>query len=378
MWNEPARAQALGKEKVALELVVETIVHLEQGSEDVAGLIELAVEAEDQETFDEAESELAELIKKLETLEFRRMFSGPNDANDGYIDNEGTTFYRWGGSPPGRQANKIIATNATVDADVVLSLPADSTVRVQSGNQIEIPLTITPKEGVLIAGFEFEIEFKVDELDFIDMKTDVLPGPWFTYVNLHEPLNGWQRVSFGGIDYSPSNSPETYHIDKKIDGLKLLFRADFPDAEWTSAPIRFVGKHAAGTPAARDLLMDRQDGEVLVWNKYWAFGGGEPDDSEITYNYPNPFVDNTTFQFYVGKSEDVKLYILNSMGQRVGTLLNENVLAGLHTFDFTNEPSVWIPEVSVYESHKTLEPGVYIFVLETKTRLKSSKFTVVK
>jgi peptide chain release factor 2 len=46
----------------------------------------LAVEAEDQETFDEAESELAELVTKLETLEFRRMFSGPNDANDGYID----------------------------------------------------------------------------------------------------------------------------------------------------------------------------------------------------------------------------------------------------------------------------------------------------
>ena len=66
--------------------MVETIVQLEQGSEDVEGLVELAVEAEDQETFDEAESELAELIKKLEVLEFRCMFSGPNDANDGYID----------------------------------------------------------------------------------------------------------------------------------------------------------------------------------------------------------------------------------------------------------------------------------------------------
>ena len=66
-------------------------------------------------------------------------------------------------------------------------------------------------------------------------------------------------------------------------------------------------------------------------------------------------------------------------GKKLGQiLLDENVLAGLHTFDFTNEPSVWIPEVSVYENHKTLEPGVYIFVLETKTRLKSSKFTVVK
>jgi peptide chain release factor 2 len=86
VWNQPERAQALGKEKVALELVVETIVLLEQGTDDVEGLVELAVEAEDQDTFDEAESELAELIKKLELLEFRRMFSGPNDANHGYID----------------------------------------------------------------------------------------------------------------------------------------------------------------------------------------------------------------------------------------------------------------------------------------------------
>ncbi|MFT6776099.1 MAG: peptide chain release factor 2 [Paraglaciecola sp.] len=86
VWNDPERAQALGKEKVALELVVETIALLEQGTEDVEGLVELAVEAGDQDTFDEAESELAELIKKLELLEFRRMFSGPNDANHGYID----------------------------------------------------------------------------------------------------------------------------------------------------------------------------------------------------------------------------------------------------------------------------------------------------
>ncbi|MBT0584838.1 peptide chain release factor 2 [Alteromonas oceanisediminis] len=86
VWNDPPRAQALGKEKVALEDVVETIQQLEQGSEDVVGLVELAVEAEDQETFDEAQQELDALIKKLEVLEFRRMFSGPNDANDCYLD----------------------------------------------------------------------------------------------------------------------------------------------------------------------------------------------------------------------------------------------------------------------------------------------------
>lgn len=86
VWNEPERAQGLGKEKVALEKVVDTIVALEKGAEDVEGLLELAVEAEDQETFEEAEAELAQLVAKLEDLEFRRMFSGPNDANDCYLD----------------------------------------------------------------------------------------------------------------------------------------------------------------------------------------------------------------------------------------------------------------------------------------------------
>jgi len=43
------RAQALGKERASLEAVVETIDQLEQGVEDVEGLLELAVEEEDQE-----------------------------------------------------------------------------------------------------------------------------------------------------------------------------------------------------------------------------------------------------------------------------------------------------------------------------------------
>ncbi|SNX45205.1 Peptide chain release factor 2 [Vibrio thalassae] len=66
--------------------MVETIDQLDQGVEDVDGLLELAVEEEDQETFDEIEPELAELETKLAKLEFRRMFSGDHDASDCYID----------------------------------------------------------------------------------------------------------------------------------------------------------------------------------------------------------------------------------------------------------------------------------------------------
>ncbi|MGO2438148.1 MAG: peptide chain release factor 2, partial [Serratia proteamaculans] len=86
VWNEPERAQALGKERAALEAIVETIDQLEQGGEDVTGLLELAIEADDEETFNEAVVELDQLSAKLEQLEFRRMFSGEYDSADCYLD----------------------------------------------------------------------------------------------------------------------------------------------------------------------------------------------------------------------------------------------------------------------------------------------------
>lgn len=86
VWNDPDKAQALGKERVSLEQVVNTIKNLEQGLEDVDGLLELAIEAEDEDTFNEAVAELNELEQQLEKLEFRRMFSGEHDACDCYVD----------------------------------------------------------------------------------------------------------------------------------------------------------------------------------------------------------------------------------------------------------------------------------------------------
>lgn len=86
VWNEPEKAQALGQERSSLELVVNTIVELESGCEDIEGLVELAVEEGDEDTFNEAENEIASLMAVLDKLEFRRMFSGKQDANNAYLD----------------------------------------------------------------------------------------------------------------------------------------------------------------------------------------------------------------------------------------------------------------------------------------------------
>lgn len=57
-----------------------------QGREDVTGLLELAIEADDEETFNEAVAELDTLMGKLDQLEFRRMFSGEYDSANCYLD----------------------------------------------------------------------------------------------------------------------------------------------------------------------------------------------------------------------------------------------------------------------------------------------------
>lgn len=76
----------MGKERVTLEQVVQTIRDLDQGLEDCEAFVALAEEAEDEDTLEEARAEVASWEAALQKLEFRRMFSGPNDASDCYLD----------------------------------------------------------------------------------------------------------------------------------------------------------------------------------------------------------------------------------------------------------------------------------------------------
>ncbi len=86
MWNDPARAQALGQERAALEQVVVTIDQLTAGLDDAGQLLGLAIEENDTATADEVVRDLQKFEQQLAELEFRRMFSGDMDANNAYLD----------------------------------------------------------------------------------------------------------------------------------------------------------------------------------------------------------------------------------------------------------------------------------------------------
>lgn len=86
VWNDPARAQALGRERGLLESIVNTVVGLEQGLSDAQELLELAITEHDAQTLDTIVNDLHSLEQKVLGLEFRRMFSGAMDVNNAFLD----------------------------------------------------------------------------------------------------------------------------------------------------------------------------------------------------------------------------------------------------------------------------------------------------
>ncbi|MFZ5653399.1 MAG: peptide chain release factor 2 [Pseudomonadota bacterium] len=86
IWDDPERAQALGRERAALAAVVETIELLERGIADAGELVDLAAEEGDAETLAVVAGDVGRLEDRLAELEFRRMFSGEADANNAYLD----------------------------------------------------------------------------------------------------------------------------------------------------------------------------------------------------------------------------------------------------------------------------------------------------
>lgn len=86
MWDDPARAQDLGKERASLDAVVGAIEELDAGVADADELLQMAVEENDEDTFAALQEDVDKLEAVLTTLEFRRMFSGEMDPNNCYLD----------------------------------------------------------------------------------------------------------------------------------------------------------------------------------------------------------------------------------------------------------------------------------------------------
>ena len=86
VWNDPKRAQDLGREKKLLEGTTLKLDHLKQHSSDTAELFEMAQMEDDVDTMTVLEADVATLEDEVSQMEFRRMFNNPLDPQPCFID----------------------------------------------------------------------------------------------------------------------------------------------------------------------------------------------------------------------------------------------------------------------------------------------------
>ncbi|KAF1696455.1 peptide chain release factor 2 [Pseudoxanthomonas daejeonensis] len=86
VWDDPERAQALGRERSMLEKTVGGIASVLEGLEGSTELLELAESEQDEDTALAVVADVDRFEKHIETLEFQRMFSGKMDSANAFVD----------------------------------------------------------------------------------------------------------------------------------------------------------------------------------------------------------------------------------------------------------------------------------------------------
>jgi hypothetical protein len=178
------------------------------------------------------------------------------------------------------------------------------------------------------------------------------------YVYYNDVEGGGYTGNPGNINSDPKFEDDAFHLSDSslcigagIDSIQIgdvWYRAptsDFfglprPDPRGSSPDMG-----ACENPLANSVTSNREEQSGLL------------SIFDLKQNYPNPFNPSTMIKFQIPKSNFVTLEIYNLLGQRVSTLVNDKMNAGMHAVEW---------------NAAGLASGVYLY------RLQAGKYTETK
>ncbi|MDP8201896.1 MAG: T9SS type A sorting domain-containing protein [Candidatus Tenebribacter burtonii] len=111
------------------------------------------------------------------------------------------------------------------------------------------------------------------------------------------------------------------------------------------------------------------DGTIADMGAYFFYQINEINENEIEINkyylsnYPNPFNPTTTISFSILEESKIELFIYNVKGQKIKTLLNDQISAGEHSIVWNGED----------DNNKPVSSGVYLYRLRSDEGVLTSK-----
>jgi len=170
-------------------------------------------------------------------------------------------------------------------------------------------------------------------------------GPMGSRWWIFDPANDEYLESFGiPVDDEYGNKPWGYHLAGGVNGPRGGF---FTDANTVYTVDFYLNTLDKWTWTESSV-----DNDVVVLDKF-----------VLKQNYPNPFNATTVIPFRIDKAADVKLTVYDMVGNKVRTLVNENMNKGSYNINF---------------DATGLATGVYIYRLEANGLMFSKKMMFVK
>ncbi|MFQ5637066.1 MAG: cytochrome c peroxidase, partial [bacterium] len=131
---------------------------------------------------------------------------------------------------------------------------------------------------------------------------------------------------------------------------------------------------AAGGPPIQPFL----NGDPFLAKRSALAANGNTQESEkkpvipeqfgLEQNFPNPFNPSTTIHFALAKNVNIRLEIYNLLGQKVRTLVNDEMPAGLHSVTWNGRN----------DNDNQVESGVYVYRLQAADFVQTRKMLMVK
>ena len=192
----------------------------------------------------------------------------------------------------------------------------------------------------------------------------LIPDPSLTNTqNLMSALMRWYVSPDGGN--KTKNTPSTLWSwpEDDMDRRPIAFWIDDLDAAYQTSSPAYTG--STGSFPAGDLnWFPSKKAEWLLWvTDVETEEGYIPESFSLEQNYPNPFNPSTRITFNLSETGITNISVYNLLGQKVATILNEELPAGRHSVNF---------------NASSLSSGVYFYSVESGKNVATMKMMLLK
>ena len=258
-----------------------------------------------------------------------------------------------GGNSVSPKIMPSIMNTTEINTSIVAQLPDQ---KVTVGDYFNVELTLDT-EGLDVHSFDFELEYDIDVLEFIEASTPYLPNAWQLFFD----TDSVGQISYGGLDASVGQYPI------RTDEAETIIEFEFRAKELTGigeTPIEFGSNYNTGDRVGNDLNTVVVNGRVYLHVISPVLDPIDyPRGYKLEQNYPNPFNPGTKIGFTVVNPQVVTVDIYTLDGRFVETIFNDIVGTGYH---------------ETYFNADNLPSGIYLYKLSTNTGSITKKMTLIK